>query len=366
MRCSEGLIWEEPARKSGGPFPKSRLAWRLLRTASRSHNLPRLLHPSQTRADQSHCAAFDAAAALPAWISQHARPCAHRRRSSRRRAGALPSRTHVMFLPRHTSIHADHRPSLGRTSSSTSMVSLQVHESILAAKVRDMSAHFGLGLADESASTPQDADTESAPDTSSSGAVSQASAQHDLVVDGTRGKRSIDHIFVGGRPSRGQPQLSANNARDQRKAPRHSAQRTSLRGYAQARWSRHEGLCDRVLRATNVAKLEWEAKAALLHHAYPLAILLLFRAASLGSTTASQRLAHLYAYGVTRGVSPSSRSSTVTRFEASHGYSKRFVCASAAFPLSSRQPPPRLRRRSDSRRCGKRLSKLRVCSSALS
>ncbi|GAC74322.1 mitochondrial carrier protein PET8 [Moesziomyces antarcticus T-34] len=209
-----------------------------------------------------------------------------------------------MFLPRHTSIHADHRPSLGRMSSSTSMISLQVHESILAAKVRDMSAQFGLGLADESASTPQDADTESAHDTSSSGAVSQASAQRDLIVNGTRGKRSIDHIFVGGRPSRGQPQLSANNARDQRKAPRHSAQRTSLRGYAQARWSRHEGLCDRVLRATNVAKLEWEAKAALLHHAYPLAILLLFRAASLGSTTASQRLAHLYAYGVTRGVSP--------------------------------------------------------------
>ncbi len=33
------------------------------------------------------------------------------------------------------------------------MVSLQVHESILAAKVRDMSAQFGLGLAEDPAST---------------------------------------------------------------------------------------------------------------------------------------------------------------------------------------------------------------------
>ncbi|KAJ1025096.1 hypothetical protein NDA16_002603 [Ustilago loliicola] len=160
----------------------------------------------------------------------------------------------------------------------------------MAAKARDMSSEYGLGLAHEAAEAEH----------------------HNANLDDrakdvepvTRSKQGIDHLFIGSRPT---PELSHLNSTapcDGRKLKRHSTKRGSLRGYAEARWIRHESLCDRVLKANNITKLEWEAKAALLHHSYPLAILLLFRAASLGSASACEQLANLYSYGITRGISP--------------------------------------------------------------
>ncbi|TKY88635.1 hypothetical protein EX895_002266 [Sporisorium graminicola] len=182
-----------------------------------------------------------------------------------------------MFLRQHTPFQANHRPALRRNGSSSSSVSLQVHETILAAKARDLSAKCGLNLANQ--------DVEAVH-----GEQSTSQAE-------TRFKAARAHLFVDGPPS--QPQSGNSRA-----SKRHSTKRTSLRGYAQARWTRHEHLRDRVLSATNVPKLEWEASAALLHHSYPLAILLLYRAAMLGSASACEQLADLYADGVTRGTSP--------------------------------------------------------------
>ncbi|SJX64768.1 related to PET8-Protein of the mitochondrial carrier family (MCF) [Sporisorium reilianum f. sp. reilianum] len=182
-----------------------------------------------------------------------------------------------MFLRQHTPFQANHRPTLRRNGSSSSSVSLQVHETLLAAKARDLSTQCGLGLADEDAETSQ-----------AQGAAAQPESK-------TKADRA--HLFVGG-PSSQTPSV------DPRAPKRHSTKRSSLRGYAQARWARHESLRERVLSATNVSKLEWEANAALLHHSYPLAILLLYRAAVLGSASACEQLANLYADGVTRGTSP--------------------------------------------------------------
>lgn len=195
-----------------------------------------------------------------------------------------------MFLPRHTSFQADQRPAIGRRGSSVSSISLQVHETILAAKARDMSNECGLGLAHESVEAEHhDADLDNQP--KGTRAV-------------TTSKPGIDHIFIGSRPVPEMGHLHNTAPCDGRKPKRHATKRASLRGYAEARWTRHESLRDRVLKASNVSKLEWEAKAALLHHSYPLAILLLFRAASLGSASACEQLASLYAYGITRGISP--------------------------------------------------------------
>ncbi|KAJ1022410.1 hypothetical protein NDA13_005317 [Ustilago tritici] len=196
-----------------------------------------------------------------------------------------------MFLPRHTSFQADQRLAMARRGSSASSIGLQVHETILAAKARDMSSECGLGLADEGT----EAELHD---------VSELDSQVENVEATTRSKQSIDHLFIANRPTPETDHLTNTAHCDGRRPKRHSTKRASLRGYAEARWTRHESLRDRVMKANNVAKLEWEAKAALLHHSYPLAILLLFRAASLGSANACEQLASLYAYGVTRGVSP--------------------------------------------------------------
>lgn len=189
-----------------------------------------------------------------------------------------------MFLRQHTPFQANQRPTLRRNGTSSSSVSLQVHETILAAKVRDLSTKCGLGLADQ--------DDEAVHDDQSTSQGQSAAEQSEATSKAGRA-----HLFVGG-PSSQTPSIDP-------KAPkRHSSKRSSLRGYAQARWTRHENVHDWVLSATNVSKLEWEAKAALLHHSYPLAILLLYRAASLGSASACEQLANLYADGVTRGISP--------------------------------------------------------------
>lgn len=223
-----------------------------------------------------------------------------------------------MFLPRHTPFHANQRPSIGRAGSSSSMVSVQVHESILAAKARDMSREYGLGLADENAEVmPIDDQDNRGPGAGVSQDVVGKQIETHVGVDVPtifpalqtsspmpKTKRGVDHLFVGARSSSEQRRWASVGSSDSRQPKRHSTKRASLRGYAEARWARQQGMTDRVLRATNIAKLEWEAKAALLHHSYPLAILLLFRAASLGSVKACEQLADLYAYGVTRGVSP--------------------------------------------------------------
>lgn len=190
-----------------------------------------------------------------------------------------------MFLPRQTPFQANQRPSLRRNGSSTSSVSFQVHETILAAKARDLSIQCGLGLAEEEAGTLRNGDP------------SSRSRQSDDSNRKTSSRQGTDHLFARSRPA-GPP------CGDSLITTRPSIKRQSLRGYAQARWARDEILRDRILSATNVAKLEWEASAALLNHSYPLAILLLFRAASLGSASACKQLADLYADGVTRGTSP--------------------------------------------------------------
>ncbi|SNX83890.1 related to PET8 - Protein of the mitochondrial carrier family (MCF) [Melanopsichium pennsylvanicum] len=201
-----------------------------------------------------------------------------------------------MFHPRQTLYRADQRPSVARarSGSSASEVSLQIYEIILSANARKLSRECGLGLADDKTELREN--KPSAP--------RGQGKERDVNQLGTKTGRSVEYGLDGGLPNLERGQVSSTGPSDARKPKRHSTKRTSLRGYAEAQWSRHEDMRDRILKATNVAKLEWEAKAALLHHSYPLAILLLVRAALLGSASACEMLSNLYAYGVTCGDSP--------------------------------------------------------------
>lgn len=78
----------------------------------------------------------------------------------------------------------------------------------------------------------------------------------------------------------------------------------SKRGHAKQRIKAQETLEDVIGTATDTGRLKWEAKAAILSGAPTLAVIILTRAASLGSVSACISLTALYTTGVVKGRHP--------------------------------------------------------------
>ncbi|EPQ27821.1 uncharacterized protein PFL1_04566 [Pseudozyma flocculosa PF-1] len=223
-----------------------------------------------------------------------------------------------MYLPRRTSFSLEQRPKLGRNTSSSSIVSLHVHQSYLASQLGSLSSELGLGLASPNlddddqqraaaAATPSAMFSAPSVKLDSSSAGSMDRAKDDNVVATatsttapatSRDRASrLDDLFAGSRHAA--PQKSKSKP-----SGSHGAKHASLRGYAETRWKRQELLESKIMRSNDVQRLEWEAKAAMLRDSYPLAILLLYRAGVLGSATSCISLARLYALGITKGNAP--------------------------------------------------------------
>ncbi|KAN0064330.1 S-adenosylmethionine transporter [Thecaphora frezii] len=216
-----------------------------------------------------------------------------------------------MYLPRRTSFSPEQRPKLGRNLSSSSVVSLHVHQSYLASKVGQLSCKHGLGLASSDAanhagganSTPFPTSTIfSSPTVQLDGSTASSidhPAQRSTATANeparAAGKSSrLDNLFVGSR----------NAADNSKPSAARGTKNVSLREYAETRWKDQELLESRIMQSSDVRRLEWEAKAAMLRDAYPLAILLLYRAGMLGSASSCISLARLYALGITKGSAP--------------------------------------------------------------
>ena len=222
-----------------------------------------------------------------------------------------------MYLPRQTSFHVEQRPRMGRSSSSASLVSLHVHNSYLASQVRDLSSHHGLGLANDHDQHSADLSPTHDPyphlvsspslklDTANAG-VSPELQKHSTTTSYIPSSRStkLQDLFAGSMQSKGPSAPTSSSSRAKTSKYGKPSKHGSLRGYAESRWQRQELLETKILRATDIRRLEWEAKAAMLHESYPLAILLLYRAAMLGSASSAIELARLYAYGLTKGNRP--------------------------------------------------------------
>lgn len=102
-------------------------------------------------------------------------------------------------------------------------------------------------------------------------------------------------------PRQGQAESSSSASSPKRATTgRHS----STRGYAKQRVKAQEALEDIIASATDTGRLKFEAKAALLSGSPALAVIILIRAAALGSVSACISLAALYTTGVIKGGKP--------------------------------------------------------------
>ena len=226
-----------------------------------------------------------------------------------------------------------HGPSSGAWSQpTTAPASVQVHYHYLAGRYRDLSYERGLGLVRSGmASSTSNATLGGIPEGDrgdEEGSIhSQTSASNSLRAiarnsgirsdaDHHSSRRRLEDLFLGGigakeRRMNGQSSSSRADLAPVKAAGEyskvggpHGAKHASLRSYAEERIKAQELVEARVQRATDTGRLKWEAKAAMLNNSFGLAILLLLRAAQLGSVSASLSLSHLYAKGVTRGSMP--------------------------------------------------------------
>lgn len=226
-----------------------------------------------------------------------------------------------------------HGPSSGAWSQpTTAPASVQVHYHYLAGRYRDLSYERGLGLVRSGMhSSTSNATLGGIPEGDrgdEEGSIhSQTSASNSLRAiarnsgirsdaDHHSSRRRLEDLFLGGigakeRRMNGQSSSSRADLAHVKAAGEyskvggpHGAKHASLRSYAEERIKAQELVEARVQRATDTGRLKWEAKAAMLNSSFGLTILLLLRAAQLGSVSASLSLSHLYAKGVTRGSMP--------------------------------------------------------------
>lgn len=250
-----------------------------------------------------------------------------------------PSKSTSSSLHQHVG-HGTTRYVLGHgawSQATTAPASVQVHYHYLAGRYRDLSYERGLGLlnpAGPSASSSSSAHTlmeipestqchreplskndrkSSTPD----GKRKDASDSLRLIAKKTgidrtsHSSRKLASLFSRDAQHHddAEGQNSSNNQRTARQgktsmAAPHGAKYGSLRSYAEERIKAQEMFESRIQRVTDVGRLKWEAKAAMLNNAYPLAILLYTRAAQLGSISASLALAKIYCTGITKGNKP--------------------------------------------------------------
>ncbi|CAO1613287.1 unnamed protein product [Parajaminaea phylloscopi] len=156
------------------------------------------------------------------------------------------------------------------TAANSVNVSAQVHFSFLASQYRQHSVQHGLGIA--------------------SGRYGHLAARAN---DDAKQRRGPSHVVAGDHVS----QQSASRGPPRESGP-HSGSR---RGYAQGRLDEQRALEDVIAAASDPGRLKWEAKAALLNGSPAVALMLLAKAATLGSVSACISLAALYTTGVTRG-----------------------------------------------------------------
>jgi len=227
----------------------------------------------------------------------------------------------------------------------TAPASVQVHYHYLAGRYRDLSSEKGLGLVHSGIpSSSSNATLGGIPEGdrgeegesnsldgkasihSSNGKAKSASnslraiARKSGIKDEadqaqTSSSRRLDDLFLGGMGSKGRRQKGLGPIKGgvadikvvgeySKTSGPHGAKHGSLRSYAEERIKAHELVEARIQRATDTGRLKWEAKAAMMNNSFGLAILLLTRAAQLGSVSASLSLSHLYSNGIVRGNKP--------------------------------------------------------------
>ncbi|PWN18804.1 hypothetical protein BCV69DRAFT_284787 [Microstroma glucosiphilum] len=205
------------------------------------------------------------------------------------------------------------------TASSTINVSAQVHYSLLASRYRLLSAQKGLGIAAGAQGlVEQDLSGRTRGEGSSTGnsaggpsdqAKKAATANLQNLFAGTRARATSSASQAGPSSVPLTAVQTSDSARDfagstGRSAASHSGRHGSTRSYAKERLKVQEVTEEVIEAATDTGRLKWEAKAALLSASPSLALLLLIRAATLGSVSACISLSALYTTGVSRGVEP--------------------------------------------------------------
>ncbi|UZJ54929.1 hypothetical protein CBS101457_004249 [Exobasidium rhododendri] len=224
----------------------------------------------------------------------------------------------------------------------TAPASVQVHYHYLAGRYRDLSFEKGLGLVHSGMPNStssvtlggipegnRDDEGEGSQDGSASIHSSKSkakSASNSLRVIARKSgieedtghhsqSRRLEDLFLGGRGLKDSRQKRAGTTKANVVQARggseygtpggpHGAKHASLRIYAEGRIKAHELIEGRIQRATDTGRLKWEAKAAIMNNSFELGILLLTRAAQIGSVSASLSLSQLYSNGVTRGNKP--------------------------------------------------------------
>ncbi|CAD6909522.1 unnamed protein product [Tilletia controversa] len=182
----------------------------------------------------------------------------------------------------------------------TSTASIQVHYLWVRGRYRDLSTERGLGLAAEAHSLGPIAELGDNSDHSGSRPASaHLNTKAGAAPTDRLGDRKINPFL----DIRNFTSDSAARA-PARNAGVHGARHGSLRSYAADRLKTQELLESRISRTTDVERLKWEAKSALLNNTHSLAVLLFARAGSLGSISSCLTLTKIYASGVTRGTSP--------------------------------------------------------------
>ncbi|KAE8231434.1 hypothetical protein CF326_g3552 [Tilletia indica] len=184
----------------------------------------------------------------------------------------------------------------------TATASIQVHYLWVAGRYRDLSTERGLGLASEAHSLGPIPELGDSSDHSGSRPASahlnRTGAGTTLAQDKLGDRKINPFLDIRNFTSDSTVKAAARNAGV------HGARHGSLRSYAADRLKSQELLENRISRTTDVDRLKWEAKSALLNNAHSLAVLLFARAGSLGSISSCITLTKIYASGVTRGSSP--------------------------------------------------------------
>ncbi|KAK0531132.1 S-adenosylmethionine transporter [Tilletia horrida] len=191
----------------------------------------------------------------------------------------------------------------------TATASIQVHYLWVAGRYRDLSSERGLGLAAEAHSLGPIPELGDHSDHSGS----RPASAHHLPLRHAPGAGAAAAAPEGQALAERKvnPFLDIRNfAADSgakaaaRSGGVHGARHGSLRTYAADRLKSQELLESRISRTTDVERLKWEAKSALLNGAHSLAVLLFVRAGSLGSISSCTMLTKIYSSGITRGASP--------------------------------------------------------------
>ncbi|KAL9940718.1 hypothetical protein V8E36_000206 [Tilletia maclaganii] len=192
----------------------------------------------------------------------------------------------------------------------TATASIQVHYLWVAGRYRDLSSERGLGLAGEAHSLgpiPElgdHSDHSGSRPASTYQPITSAVASAQLSAGGTLSQDSIPERKINPFLDIRNFSADAGAKAAARTTGVHGARHGSLRSYAADRLKSQELLESRISRTTDVERLKWEAKSALLNNAHSLAVLLFIRAGTLGSISSCVTLAKIYASGVTRGSSP--------------------------------------------------------------